>query len=274
MLVPWADGLVLIYIKVSLHGRRQAAQLARDMLQRDLLRGKSIYMVGRCRARLLHIIHVSAVSEVGVLQENCSWQPVPCGNFKFKLKLPPGLAAVARLLRAACRCVNALVVLLCFYFAAPVASCVNAPLCCIPVMVTWLFPGAWFKAPENIQGNFDSSDVTSSLIIYDLYYQILFVFKQTIATTAKPTRQRPQCYKNDMQCGYWIKVINPLWPSDAIWWHRTESTLAHVMACYKPYPVKSSYNIPIFLSRKCSWNCQPFCSGLIWWYVYEEHLFT
>ena len=118
MLVPWADGLVLTYIKVPLHGRRQAAQLACDMLQRDLLCGKSIYMVGRCRARLLHIIHVSAVSEVGVLQENCSRQPVPCGNFKFKIKLPPRLAAVARLLRAACRCVNAPVVLLCFYFAA------------------------------------------------------------------------------------------------------------------------------------------------------------
>ena len=50
-----------ILVKVRLHGTRQAARLARDMLQRDLLRGYSIYMVGNCRARLLHIIHVSAV---------------------------------------------------------------------------------------------------------------------------------------------------------------------------------------------------------------------
>ena len=49
---------------------------------------------------------------------NCSRQHVPRGNYKFKLKLPPGLAAVARLLRAACRRVNAPVVFLCFYFAA------------------------------------------------------------------------------------------------------------------------------------------------------------
>ena len=54
-------------LKVRLHGRRQAARLARDMLQRDLLHGNSVYMVGSCRARLLHIIHVSAVSEVGVM---------------------------------------------------------------------------------------------------------------------------------------------------------------------------------------------------------------
>ena len=37
---------------------------------------------------------------------NCSRQHVPRGNYKFKLKLPPGLAAVARLLRAACRHIN------------------------------------------------------------------------------------------------------------------------------------------------------------------------
>ena len=47
---------------------------------------------------------------------NCSWQHVPPGNFKFKLKLPPGLAADTHLLRAACRRVNAPVVFLCFYF--------------------------------------------------------------------------------------------------------------------------------------------------------------
>ena len=55
-------------LKVRLHGTRQAARLVRDMLQRDLLRGNSVYMVGSCRARLLHIIHVSAVFRVGVPQ--------------------------------------------------------------------------------------------------------------------------------------------------------------------------------------------------------------
>ena len=45
----------ICYLKVRLHGRRQAARLARDMLQRDLLRGNSVYMVGSCRARLLHV---------------------------------------------------------------------------------------------------------------------------------------------------------------------------------------------------------------------------
>ena len=104
-------------MKVRLHGKRQAARLGHDMLQRDLLRGNNVYMVGSCCARLLHIIHVSAVSEVGFLQEKCSRQPVPRGNYKYKLKMPPGLAAVAGLLRAACRCVNAPVVFLCFYFA-------------------------------------------------------------------------------------------------------------------------------------------------------------
>ena len=87
-------------LKVRLHGTRQAA---RDMRQHDVLRSNSIYMVGSSRARLLHIIHVSAFFGVGVLQRkwgNCSRQHVPRGNYKFKLKLPPGLAAVARLLRA------------------------------------------------------------------------------------------------------------------------------------------------------------------------------
>ena len=45
-----------VNVKVRLQGTRQAARLARDML-----RCNSVYMVGSCRARLLHIIHVSAV---------------------------------------------------------------------------------------------------------------------------------------------------------------------------------------------------------------------
>ena len=119
-------------LKVRLHGRRQAARLARDMLQRDLLCGNSVYMISSCRARLLHIIHVSVVSEVGVLQEKCSRQPVPRGNYEFKPKMPPGLAAVARLLRAACRGVNAPVVFLCFYYCGAAVTqqsrCLSRPV--------------------------------------------------------------------------------------------------------------------------------------------------
>ena len=147
-----------------LHG----ARLARDMLQRDLLRS----MVGSCRARLLHIIHVSgfwgrcsskkteattrdSMCRAAFISSNLNCRPgsqqsrvcrvlrvavwtlllysyvsifaarlsrrsraacrVPC---KRSFQMPPGLAAVARLLRAACRRVNAPVVFLCFYFAA------------------------------------------------------------------------------------------------------------------------------------------------------------
>ena len=43
-----------VSVKVRLHGTRQAGRLARD-----LLCGNSVYMVSSCRARLLHIIHVS-----------------------------------------------------------------------------------------------------------------------------------------------------------------------------------------------------------------------
>ena len=72
--------------------------------------GNSVYMVGSCDARLLHIIHVSAVSEVGVLQRKLSVTACAMRQFKFKLKLPPRLAADTRV------AVNAPVVCLCFYF--------------------------------------------------------------------------------------------------------------------------------------------------------------
>ena len=32
-------------------------------------------------------------------------------------------------------------------------------------------------------------------------------------------------------CARITRLIKSLWPSDGIWWHRTGSTLAHVMAC-------------------------------------------
>ena len=65
---PWRSRDITV--KVRLHGTRQAARLARDMVQRDLLRGNSIYMEGSSRARLLHIIHVSAF--LGLFWGRCS----------------------------------------------------------------------------------------------------------------------------------------------------------------------------------------------------------
>ena len=66
-----------------------------------------------------------------LFKANCSWQPVPRGNFKFKFKLPPGLAAVACLLWAACHRVNAPVLFLCFYFAVRLSRCSRAA-CRVP----------------------------------------------------------------------------------------------------------------------------------------------
>ena len=161
-------------LKVRLHGRRQAARLARDMLQRDLLRGNSVYMVGSCRARLLHIIHVSAVSDVGVLQEKCSWQPVPRGNYKFKLKMPPGLAAVARLLRAACCRVNAPVVFLWFYFAARLSRRSRAP-CKRSFRHTLRQPATCSQANFSICPTIQSHELRNSIYLYlcdeEMHYQ-------------------------------------------------------------------------------------------------------
>ena len=83
---------------------------------------------------------------------NCSRQHMRRGNYKFKLKLPSGLAAVARLLRAACRRVNAPVVFLCFYFCgasvAPQSRCLSRPVktqLYTVDMATWLL----FTANKN-----------------------------------------------------------------------------------------------------------------------------
>ena len=59
----------MLRLKVRFHGTRQATRLVRNM-QRDLLHSNSIHMVGSCRTLILHIIHVSAVFEVGVLERN------------------------------------------------------------------------------------------------------------------------------------------------------------------------------------------------------------
>ena len=65
-IMPWLR--LCMSHKVRLHGTRQAVRLAHDMLQHDLLRSNSGYMVGSCRAWLLHINHVLAVFEAGVLE--------------------------------------------------------------------------------------------------------------------------------------------------------------------------------------------------------------
>ena len=50
----WQPSWILKSLPTS-KGTREAARLARDMLQRDLLSGNSVYVTGSCRARLLHI---------------------------------------------------------------------------------------------------------------------------------------------------------------------------------------------------------------------------
>ena len=66
-----------------------------DMLQRDLLHNNSVYMVGSCQMCLLHIIHVSLVSRVSVLQRKLVVTACVVWQFSFKTELPPGLATVA-----------------------------------------------------------------------------------------------------------------------------------------------------------------------------------
>ena len=72
--------------------------------------------------RLLHIIHVSAVSVVGVLQEKCSRQPVPRGNYKFKLKVRlHGTRQAARLARDMLQHI-------CGAAVAPQSRCLSRPV--------------------------------------------------------------------------------------------------------------------------------------------------
>ena len=108
-------------VQVCLHGTQQAAWLTHDILQCDLLCGGGIYMVGSGHTRLLHItciIYVSAVSEVGVLQKKCSWQPVPLDNLSSKLNCSPGWQQSCICCEQACRHANTPVVFLRFYFVA------------------------------------------------------------------------------------------------------------------------------------------------------------
>ena len=86
-------------LKVRLHGTRQAARLACDMLQCDLPRGNSVYMVGSCHEQLLHIIYASPVFEVGDHQRKLLATACAMQQLKFKTRSPPGLAAVKRLQR-------------------------------------------------------------------------------------------------------------------------------------------------------------------------------
>ena len=48
-----------------------------------------------------------------------------------------------------------------------------------------------------------------------------------------------------MESCYSYSIVNSLWPSDAMWWHRSGSTLAHVMACCLSAP--SHYLIQCWL---------------------------
>ena len=41
-------------------------------------------------------------------------------------------------------------------------------------------------------------------------------------------RHDTKIHKTGMECSFWL---HSLWPHDAIWWHRSGSTLAQLMAC-------------------------------------------
>ena len=69
-------------LMMRLQKTQQAAQLRCDMLHDN-----NVYMVGSCYVRL-RIIHVSAVSEVGVLQRKPLMTAFATQQFSFKVKLP------------------------------------------------------------------------------------------------------------------------------------------------------------------------------------------
>ena len=87
------------------------------MLQHNLLHDNSVYMVGSCCGRLLHIIQISAVSNVGVLQRKLFVAVCVARNLVSKLNWCSG----SQQSRVCCKHVqlnvNAPVVFLCYYFA-------------------------------------------------------------------------------------------------------------------------------------------------------------
>ena len=113
--------------KVHLHGRR----LARDILQRDLLRGNSVYMVGSCHARLLRIIHVSAVSEVGVLKKNARDSLCHAAILSSNLKCRPGRSSRASAASSLSPCKHSSCIpmfLFCGVAVAPQSCCLSRPV--------------------------------------------------------------------------------------------------------------------------------------------------
>ena len=77
-------------LRVHLHGTQQAARQQNDMLQHYLLHAAFTWQAG-CRMWHLHRIHVSAVSEVDVLQRKLLMTAWACAarQFSFKTKLWP-----------------------------------------------------------------------------------------------------------------------------------------------------------------------------------------
>ena len=106
----------------------------------------------------------------------------------------------------------------------------------------WIFLGAPLKvngAPRTIQGNFTalqlprswSCGINGSLSSMTNDFNYLHHVRVEIWQKCKSIFMFIQ---NNLAC---IWGFNSLWPSDAIWWQRSGSTLATVMACCLTAPI-------------------------------------
>ena len=89
-----------------------------------------------------------------------------------------------------------------------------------------------------------------NVVIWD-WFQILWVMEATVAWKNVPycwfysdnvgveARISLANWRCCSSCGSLRRhvIISSLWPSDAIWWQRSESTLAQVMACCLTAPI-------------------------------------
>ena len=74
---------------------------------------------------------------------------------------------------------------------------------------------------------------------------------------------------------WWTYLINSSWPSDAIWWHRSGSTLVQVMACCLTAP--SHYLNQCWVVSKVQWhsfdgNFTRYASASDHWVQFENYL--
>ena len=103
-----------------------------------------------------------------------------------------------------------------------------------------------------------------------------WIHKELIHNQNTTTHTKPCAYITEMDKSYNPWMNNSLWSSDAIWWHRSGSTLAWVMACVsdgtESFPtglLKTNFNQIVFEIQSSSFKkmhlkmstkkCWPFC---------------